>query len=96
MSNYILLYLVFVNSLYRPAPLSTDYLGNLSFTLQPELCPDCKSKTLKKIKNAIWRKKTRRWMVKKEVRIGKDEVDIIWLRKSEIKYIINKLTVLTI
>jgi len=28
-------------------------LGNLSFTLQPELCPDCKSKTLKKIKNAI-------------------------------------------
>ena len=35
-------------------------------------------------------------MVKKEVRIGKDEVDIIWLRKSEIKYIINKLTVLTI
>ena len=30
-------------------------------------------------------------MVKKGVRIGKDEVDIIWLRKSEIKYIINKL-----
>ena len=34
-------------------------------------------------------------MVKKGVRIGKDEVDIIWLRKRE-KYIINKLTVLTI
>ena len=28
-------------------------LGNLSFTLQPELCPDRKNKTLKKIKNAI-------------------------------------------
>ena len=28
-------------------------LGNLSFTLQSELCPDRKSKTLKKIKNAI-------------------------------------------
>ena len=30
-------------------------------------------------------------MVKKGVRIGKDEVDIIWLRNREIKYIINKL-----
>ena len=50
MSNYILLYLVFVNTLYHRAPLSTDYLGNLSFTLQPELCPDRKNKTLKKLK----------------------------------------------
>jgi len=31
---------LFVNTLYRFASLSTDYLGNLSFTLQPELCPD--------------------------------------------------------
>ena len=30
-------------------------------------------------------------MVKKGVRIGKDEVDIIWLRNREIKQINNKL-----
>ena len=63
------------------------------------MCPDRKSKTLKKIKNAIWLKmlyeeKTRRWMVKKGVRIGKDEVDIIWLRKREIKYINNDVSLL--
>jgi len=36
----LLIRFLFVNSLYHPVSLFTDYLGNLSFTLQPEMCPD--------------------------------------------------------
>ena len=40
----------FVNTLYRPTLLLTAYLGNLSFTLQLEMCPVCRFETLKKYK----------------------------------------------
>ena len=46
----LLILFLFVNSLYHPAPLSTDYLGNLSFTLQLEMCPVGRVEVLKKYK----------------------------------------------
>ena len=88
MSNYILLYLVFVNALYHRAVLSTDYLGNLSFTLQPELCPD--GRLCAFVKVLKW------W----ELRINNDQLIVLTIKflaiMEKVMYVAPELEVLEV